>query len=68
MAKQVTLKIRIDKNGKLHAEPTGTEGDECLNLMEFIKRIPGISVLEMDRTDGGEAQRAEITNKQRLGE
>lgn len=41
MSKEVELEITIDKNGKLHVNPKGTEGNECIDLMKFIDKING---------------------------
>jgi acetyl-CoA C-acetyltransferase len=42
MAKEVELNIHIDKNGKVVVEPKGTSGKECLDLMKFLDKIPGL--------------------------
>jgi len=51
MSKEVSLNVRIDTKGRLHVKPDGTQGEECVDLMEFIKSIPGLSVVEMQRID-----------------
>lgn len=51
MSKEVKLNVRIDTKGNLHVKPDGTEGEECVDLMEFIKTIPGLSIIESKRVD-----------------
>jgi hypothetical protein len=51
MAKRVTLKARIDAQSKVHAKPEGTQNEECLDLMQFLDKIPGLFVEETTRTD-----------------
>jgi len=51
MAKKVELHIEIDKNGQIHVKPEGTEGPECLKLMEFLDKIPGFNVIETHKED-----------------
>jgi hypothetical protein len=46
MAKEVELNIKIGKDGKVVVEPKGTSGNECLDLMKFLDKIPGFSVKE----------------------
>lgn len=46
MAKEVELKIHIDKDGKVVVEPKGTSGKECLDLMKFLDKIPGFITKE----------------------
>jgi len=46
MAKEVELKIHIDKDGKVVVEPKGTSGKECLDLMKFSDKIPGFVIEE----------------------
>jgi hypothetical protein len=53
MAKEISLNVRIDTKGRLHVKPDGTEGDECVDLMDFIKSIPGLSIIETNRVDTG---------------
>jgi hypothetical protein len=44
MSKEVSLKISIDKNGKVVVTPENTEGTECLDLMKFLDKIPGLNI------------------------
>jgi hypothetical protein len=46
MSKEVELNIKIDKAGKITVEPKGTSGKECLDLMKFLDKIPGLNVTE----------------------
>ena len=46
MAKEVELNIKISKDGKVTVEPKGTSGNECLDLMKFLDKIPGFVVKE----------------------
>lgn len=43
MSKEVSLKISIDKDGKVVVTPENTEGSECLDLMKFLDKIPGVT-------------------------
>lgn len=45
MSKEVELNITIDKDGKVVVKPTGTQGKECLELMKFLDKIPGLSIV-----------------------
>jgi hypothetical protein len=51
MSKEISLNVRIDTKGRLHVKPDGTQGEECVDLMEFIKTIPGLSIVETQRVD-----------------
>lgn len=51
MAKRVSINIVIDEEGNIIAEPNGTQGNECLNLMSFLDSIPGLSVVSTEKTD-----------------
>ena len=51
MAKEVELKVRIDTGGRLHVEPEGTQGEECVELMEFLESIPGLTITSKGRVD-----------------
>ena len=46
MAKEIELNIKIGKDGKITVEPKGTSGKECLDLMKFLDKIPGLNVIE----------------------
>jgi hypothetical protein len=45
MSKEVELNITIDKDGKVIVTPKGTQGKECLELMKFLDKIPGLNVV-----------------------
>lgn len=45
MSKEVELNITIDKDGKVVVNPKGTQGKECLELMKFLDKIPGLNVV-----------------------
>jgi hypothetical protein len=45
MSKEVELNIKIDKDGKVIVTPKGTQGKECLDLMKFLDKIPGLNVV-----------------------
>ena len=51
MSKKVKLVARIDKDAKIYMKPEGTSGEECLGLMKFVDKIPGLYVEEMGHTD-----------------
>jgi transcriptional regulator of aromatic amino acid metabolism len=46
MSKKVELIIEIDKNGKILVTPKNTVGKECMELMAFLDKIDGITVIE----------------------
>ena len=45
MSKEVELKITIKKDGTVEVVPSGTVGKECLDLMRFLDKIPGLNVI-----------------------
>jgi hypothetical protein len=67
MAKEVKLRGRIDKNGDLHVKPEGTQGEECVDLMEFINHIPGLVVVETTRVDTDSPSQGNIHGVQGVG-
>ena len=44
--KKIELIIEINSDGKLTVTPKGTSGKECLDLMSFLDKIEGLTVLE----------------------
>ena len=46
MSKRVELIIEIAKDGSVTVTPKGTVGPECLQLMDFLDKIEGVTVLE----------------------
>jgi acylphosphatase len=44
MSKEVELKITIKKDGTVEVIPSGTVGKECLDLMKFLDKVPGLNV------------------------
>jgi acylphosphatase len=44
MSKEVELKITIKKDGTVEVIPYGTVGKECLDLMKFLDKVPGLNV------------------------
>jgi acylphosphatase len=44
MSKEVELKITIKKDGTVEVVPSGTVGKECLDLMKFLDKVPGLNV------------------------
>ena len=67
MAKEVTLEVRIDEKGQIHVEPKGTQGAECLNLMAFLDKVKGLTVLETTPNDDMKEKKVQQIGKQRLG-
>lgn len=47
MSKKVELTIEVDKEGNIKVTPKGTVGTECLDLMKFLDKIEGITVVEL---------------------
>lgn len=64
MAKKVNIEIEIDEQGKIHASPDGTEGTECLNLLAFLDKIPGLTVLETVKNDDFKTKKVQINSLQ----
>jgi hypothetical protein len=44
--KEVDLEITILENGEMKIVPKGTAGKECLDIMAFLDKIPGVTVKE----------------------
>ena len=62
--KEVEITIEIDKAGKLHVEPVGTEGEECLTLLAFLDKIPGFRVTKTEHNDDMKKKKAQrVINK-----
>ena len=51
MSKSVQVKVRVDKDGKIHATPHGTVGEECMSLLKMFDEINGIVVEECTLND-----------------
>lgn len=51
MSKEVELKITIKKDGTVEVVPSGTSGKECLDLMKFLDKIPGLNVISVKEND-----------------
>lgn len=67
MSKQVKLTVRIDKKSDIHMKPEGTQGEECIDLMEFINHIPGLVVVETTRVDTDSPSHGNIQGTQEVG-
>ena len=64
MSKKIELIIEIDSEGKISVTTKGTVGKECLEVMEFLDKIDGISVLEVvHNEDMGKENNVLIKNK-----
>jgi hypothetical protein len=48
MSKKVELIIEVDSQGNIKVTPKGTVGSECLELMAFLDKIAGITVVEVE--------------------
>ncbi len=66
MSKNVVLNIEIDENGKVHSTPEGTVGEECLNLMAFLEKIPGFSIEETVPNEDMKKKNVQIAGKQKV--
>lgn len=51
MSKEVELKITIKKDGTVEVVPSGTAGKECLDLMKFLDKIPGLNVISTQENE-----------------
>jgi acylphosphatase len=51
MSKEVELKITIKKDGTVEVVPSGTVGKECLDLMKFLDKVPGLNVTSTKEND-----------------
>lgn len=66
MSKEVELNITIDKDGKVVVTPKGTQGKECLELMKFLDKIPGLNVVStVSNSDMNSTQKDVSTQHQR---
>lgn len=66
MSKEISLNVRIDTKGQLHVKPDGTQGEECVDLMEFIKTIPGLSIVKTERVDTGKPDDVHLRQQNQL--
>lgn len=66
MSKRVNQKIVIDSDGNIVATPEGTQGRECIDLMAFLDRIPGFTVVEVKRTDDFKDGDREVSPDQKV--
>jgi acylphosphatase len=51
MSKEVELKITIKKDGTVEVVPSGTVCKECLDLMKFLDKVPGLNVTSTKEND-----------------
>jgi hypothetical protein len=66
MAKRASINIVIDEEGNLIAEPSGTEGPECLDLLAFLDSIPGLTVKETVKTEDFKKKKTQTKPKQNV--
>jgi hypothetical protein len=66
MSKQVELNIIIDQDGNIIASPEGTEGTECLNLMGFLDKIEGFTVVETVKNNDFKIKKVQINSVQKI--
>jgi hypothetical protein len=64
MSKEVELNIKITKNGKIEMSPSGTQGPECLDLMNFIEKIAGMKNIVIDLNENIKYSQKEIINSE----
>lgn len=65
-SKPVELHIELDEKAELHVVPKGTEGAECLDLMAFLEKIPGFTVLESTPNEDMKKKTVQIASKQKV--
>ena len=63
-SKKVELLIEITEDGKINASPKGTQGTECLDLMAFLDKIPGLTVEETVKQPGLQNEKVQIVGHQ----
>lgn len=66
MSKQVELNIIINEDGDVIAEPGGTEGAECLDLMSFLDKIEGFKVIETIKNKDFKTKKVQINSVQKI--
>ncbi len=66
MSKKVELSVIIDEEGNISAFPEGTEGTECLNLMNFLDKIEGFEVIETVLHKNLKTKKVQINSFQKL--
>ena len=49
--KRVELVFEINPDGTILVSPKGTQGSECLSLMEFLDKIDGLTVVKTEKTE-----------------
>lgn len=62
MSKEIELEIKIDKSGKVHVIPKGTEGTECLDIMKFLDKLNGAKNIQIDPTQDIKKNNMNIEN------
>ena len=66
MSKQVEINLTIDEDGNIIAEPLGTEGEECLNLLAFLDKIEGFTVVETVKNKDFKTKKVQINSVQKI--
>lgn len=66
MSKKIELNIVIDEEGNILASPEGTEGTECLGLMNFLDKIEGFEVTETVLHKNLKTKKVQINSFQKL--
>lgn len=56
MSKRIELIIEVDKQGNIKVVPKGTVGTECLDLMKFLDKIEGVTVVDVVPNDDMKAK------------
>lgn len=66
MAKRISVEIII-KGSELRAKPTGTSGDECLDVMRFLEYLPGLKKCDNVRTGDDGPESAQTSHETQVG-
>ena len=67
MAKEVKLIVEIDEKAKIHVQSEGTQGTECIDLMNFLSKIPGFKITETVKNDDFKSKKVQTTGTTKVG-
>ena len=68
MPKPIDLNIEIDENGNIKVSVNGTEGSECLDVLNFLDRIDSLIVEETISNDDMQTKEVQTINKQNISQ
>lgn len=68
MPKPIDLNIEIDENGNIKVSVNGTEGSECLDVLNFLDHIDSLIVEETISNDDMQTKEVQTINKQNISQ